>query len=90
MIEALIYGLLGVIFTLIALYMWWAYNTPKTIVLDDPTDDPDYQEIVKQLHCPDCNSTDFYYTEVTDLSWIKGEDRFCVCRQCGRQFGDGK
>lgn len=92
MIEAIIFGLLGVFFTLSALYLYWEYRriTQKHIIIDDPTDDPEYLEIVRRLHCPDCGSTDFRYTEVTELPWIQGEDRYCICNRCGKPFGDGK
>ena len=89
-VDVLVGLLLGVIFTIILLYTLEELRRRKSIVLDDPTDNPDYLEIVKKLHCPECGSTDFHYAEVTSLPWVAGEDRYCICNKCGRQFGDGK
>ena len=90
MIDVLVGLLLGVILTLIILYILEELKRRENIVLDDPTDDEEYQDIVKQLKCPGCYSTDYRFEEVSDLAWIQGEDRYCVCNKCGRRFGDGK
>jgi len=88
--DILVGLLLGIIITLILLYIMGELRRRKNIVLDDPTDDEDYLDIVKKLKCPECGSDDYRFAEVTDLPWIKGEDRYCICNRCGRQFGDGK
>lgn len=88
--DVLIGLLLGIIISLVLRAILGEIGRRKSIVLDDPTDDKDYLEIVKALKCPDCGSTDYRFAEVTDLSWIPGEDRYCICNKCGRQFGDEK
>lgn len=90
MIEIIVGILLGIIITLVFLYVYWSLKTPKQITIDDPTDDEEYLEIVRQLKCPDCGSTDYRFSEVSDLKWIQGEDRYCICNRCGRNFSDGK
>ena len=82
--------LLGIILTMISLYLYQMWHGGNEIVLDDPTDDEDFLEIVNKLKCPECGSDDYKFAEVTDLPWIEGEDRYCICNRCGRQFGDGK
>ena len=89
-IDVLIGMLLGIIITLVLRAILGEIGQRKSIVLDDPTDDKDSLVIVKTLRCPDCDSTDYRFAEVTDLPWIPGEDRYCICNKCGRQFGDGK
>jgi len=88
--DVLVGLLLGVIITLVLLYALEEFRRGKKVVLDDPTDDAEYLEIVKKLRCPECGSDDYEFSEVTTLPWIVGEDRYCVCNRCGRQFGDGK
>ena len=90
MSDVLVGLLLGVVLTVLVLYILEAIRRRKSIVLDNPTDDSDYMEIVKKLKCPDCGSSDYQFAEVTTLPWITGEDRYCICNRCGRQFGDGK
>lgn len=90
MYELVVGILLGVIITMLSLYVYWMWHGGNEIVLDDPTDDEDFLEIVNKLKCPECGSDDYKFAEVTDLPWIKGEDRYCICNRCGRQFGDGK
>ena len=80
----------GVFTTIVALFTLWIKSHHATIVIDDPTDDEDYQEIVKQLKCPRCFSTDYRFEEVSNLPWIQGEDRYCICNKCGQVFGDRK
>lgn len=90
MLDVLVGLLLGIITTLVVLYILGEIQRRKSIVLDDPTDDDDYMEIVKKLRCPECGSDNYRFAEVTELPWIPGEDRYCICNRCGRQFGDGK
>ena len=85
MTDIIIGILLGILFTLVFLYVYWTWGTRNKVIIKDPSVD-----IVCKLKCPDCGSTDFEFSEVSDLSWIQGEDRFCICNHCGRRFGDGK
>ena len=89
--EVIVSFVAGVLTTLVIMYSYWMWvSHQRRLVINDPTDDEEYLEIVRQLKCPDCDSTDFRYEEVSDLKWINGEDRFCICNHCGRRFSDGK
>lgn len=89
-VDVLIGLLLGILLVFIYNAILGEVTRRKSIVLDDPTDDKDYLDLVKKLRCPECGSSDYRFAEVTDLPWIAGEDRYCICNRCGRQFGDGK
>lgn len=84
-IDVVIGLLLGILITFMSIRYLEEFNKRKDVIPDE-----DYKKIDKKLCCPECGSVDYQFAEVTGLPWIPGEDRYCICNRCGRQFGDGK
>ncbi len=64
----------------------------KTVIIDDPTDDEEFQDLRGTPHCPECGSYDLVLIDNCDgVPWLKGKTQeidYYQCTRCSRRFND--
>lgn len=91
-IASVIFGIiLTMVISFIACWIIISLQDKKQLVIDDPTNDPDYHKLQETPHCPDCGNYELILEDTCDgVPWLKGKVGvdYYKCPKCGRVFND--